>query len=350
VTITFLDDEKLGPKVTEILRGKDVRCAVAFWGTGAVEHLFGSDGLPDNARIVCDLSMGSSNPKELRAMGAPTNPRLKHLVGLHAKVYISNCGAIICSANASNNGIGFRDVAGLVEAGVFLGPGTTGYDRATNWFRRVWRRAGPVDPAALARATEAWDRRPRGRGPKRGFPIAKGVPSLLGTVANDPSRFRGIGFVFTNCRADETERNKAATELQRRDDKRAERSLGRDERRKLQKWNVGDLFTGWSEQDLDAWPRRFVCIHRPRVRASYWFYRRAHEILMGEDAGVVFAERPRNLRAELGFLHGCEAMLANDAPLLDRMFKHCEEQGHWLCENGERLVQLIEQVGSDNHS
>ncbi len=51
--------------------------------------------------------MGGSNPKELRALGAPDNRRIKHLRGLHAKVYLSNKGLITNSANASNNGIGF---------------------------------------------------------------------------------------------------------------------------------------------------------------------------------------------------------------------------------------------------
>ena len=237
-----------------------------------------------------------------------------------------------------------------MEAGVLLTPDTTGYGRAAAWFKRIWRRAALVDPAALDQATEAWQRRPQGRGPNRAFPIAKGVPSLLQTVAANPARYRGIGFVFTNGRADEQERDKAAADLQRHDDARPEKLLGRDERRRLRKWNVGDLFTGWSEQDLDAWPRRFVCIHRPRARASYWFYRRAHEVLLGEDRGVVFAERPRGLRAELGFEHGRDAMMATDAPLLDRLFAHCEEQGHWLCEDGERLLRLIEQVGGDDRT
>jgi hypothetical protein len=69
-----------------------------------------------------------------------------------------------------------------------------------------------------------------------------------------------------------------------------------------------------------------------------------HDVLVGEDEGAVFAERPAGLRAELGFAHGRDAMLANDSALIDRLFDHCEKQGHWLCEDGDRLLELIAKV------
>ena len=64
------------------------RCAVAFWGSGAVEQLFGS-WLHEAAQIRRDIPMGATNPDELRNLGAPSNPCLKHLERLHGKVYIS---------------------------------------------------------------------------------------------------------------------------------------------------------------------------------------------------------------------------------------------------------------------
>ena len=344
MTTTFLDDKRLGGAIAEIMRGNDVRCVVAFWGTGAVKHLFPSDGLPADGRIVCDLSIGATNPEELSAMGAPSNRRLKHVERLHAKVYISDRGAIVCSANASDNGIGFVDVAGLVEAGMLVTPKSAAFGQVESWFKRVWRRAKAIDKPALDRATEAWNRRPRGQGFGRPFPIAQGVPSLLATVAADSERYAGIGFVFTNGRADEEERDEACEALERRDDERREKLLSRDERRKLARWNVGDLFTGWSEKDLDTWPRRFVCIHRPARRASYWFYQRVHDVMLADDRGVIFAERPKGLRAQLGFEHGREAMLGNDAPLLERIFAYSKQQGHWLCKDGDSLLQLIDRV------
>lgn len=145
------------------MRGCDLRCAVAFWGIGATDRLFPS-GVPEDARIVCELSIGSTNPEVLRAMGAPENKRLKHLEQLHAKVYISDQGAIVCSANASDNGIGFVEVAGLVEAGVLIEPGTKAFLQVEGWFGKfgtaaaMWtrrrlggrRRCGAAD---LARET-----------------------------------------------------------------------------------------------------------------------------------------------------------------------------------------------------
>ena len=51
MTTTFLDDKRLGGAIAEIMRGNDVRCVVAFWGTGAVKHLFPSHGLRNCRRL-----------------------------------------------------------------------------------------------------------------------------------------------------------------------------------------------------------------------------------------------------------------------------------------------------------
>ena len=339
----FFDDRELSAAIIDVMAGRGVRYAVAFWGTGATDRLFPS-GLPDDARIVCDISLGSTNPQELRALGAPSNPKLKHLERLHAKVYISDRGAIVCSANASDNGIGFLDVARLVEAGVLIAPGSDAHCCIETWFEDIWKRSRGLDSAALARAEVAWNRHPPQVAARVATSIPDDVPSLLRTVATDPKRFRGIGFVFTTGQATEEDRDEASVELVRLDDEREAALLSSDDRRRLAKWKIGDLFTDWSEQELDAWPRRFVCIHRPRQRVSYWFYKRAHVVLLDEDRGVVFAERPKGLRVDLGFKHGSAAMLENDGPLLDRLFDHCEERGHWLCENGESLARLIAEV------
>jgi len=339
----FLDDAALGPEILDLLKGGNVRCAVAFWGTGAVAKLFPGGAIPQDAQIICDISIGSTNPSELTAMGAPRNLMLKHLRRLHAKVYISDRGAIVCSANASDNGIGFIDVAGLVEVGVHLEPGSQAYKDADDWFDGVWSRAKPMNAKALANATAAWARRPRG-GARPGAASKLGPASLLGAVAADPRSFRGVGFVFTTGSATRKDVVEASAAVKRRDRARTLPRPTPKLPRPLEDWPAEDLFTEWTQQDIDAWPRRFVCIHRSGKALSYWFYERVDAVVLAKGRGVVFGDRRRGLRRELGFKHGKQAMMAVDERLLGRIFSHCDENGHWLCESGERLMELMTDV------
>lgn len=340
----FLGSTELGAAISHVMAGRDIRCAVAFWGTGASAHLFPSGGLRD-AKIICDLALGGTNPGELHIMGAPSNKTLRHIERFHAKVYISDRGAVVGSANASDNGIGFGGTAALVEAGVLVEAASPSFAAVEDWFGRLWERSRMVGQAELAAAEATWNARPRG--PRMtARPVSSGAPSLLNFVAANPEAFRGIGFAFTTGAADGKDLQAASRELARRDDERQAALLSREERKKISTWRIDDLFTGWSKADVRAWPGEFVCIHRPGTRAHYSYYRRVHDVLLGEDRGVVFGERPKGLRAELGFVHGSAAMLATDAPLLDRIFGHCEHMGqrHWLCENGESLARLIGEV------
>ncbi len=201
----FLDDQTLGAAIKKLLRAPRLRCAVAFWGNGAVASLFGEGGLPADAEIICDLTMGGTNPAEVRALGAPRNNRLKHLPGLHAKVYISQSGLIVSSANASNNGIGFVDQPKLREAGTLHEPGSEAYQAATKWFGAIWKQAHPVDDAALIQAEESWRR--KAPPPRAVSPVAG---SLLDLVLAEPERFRGVGFAFTTSNSSTDQRNEAA--------------------------------------------------------------------------------------------------------------------------------------------
>ena len=165
----FLKGDDLSQKIREVVKGKDARCAVAFWGREAVEELFGKEVLErDDVRIVCDLSMGGTNPATLRALGAPENPNIKYLDGLHSKVFLSDNGAIVGSANASNNGIGFMGGnAQLLEAGTYLAPESDAWCSINGWLGDLLRnRSKPVDSQALNAARLAWNRR-RGAGGRR---------------------------------------------------------------------------------------------------------------------------------------------------------------------------------------
>lgn len=75
---------------------------MAFWGKGAESLIFPR---PPHLQIVCNLKSGATNPKVIESI-----PRafVRQHDALHAKVYIGDDTAIICSANASANGLGFE--------------------------------------------------------------------------------------------------------------------------------------------------------------------------------------------------------------------------------------------------
>jgi hypothetical protein len=243
----FLDDRELGPAITDLMQGSMSRCAVAFWGNGASSALFPHEYLPADVRIICDITMGGSNPKELRALGAPDSSRIKHLSGLHAKVYLSDKGLITSSANASNSGIGFLAVASLVDAGTFHKPGSEAYSSASRWFEKIWSSASVVDEPALAHAQRAWDRKPRGGG----F-FDDGRPpnpaSLFDVVAANRGRFRGVGFAFTTGESTAEQRDEAAAAVIEKDQTLDVPLLSISDRNAVDAWRVEDVFSNWIQR------------------------------------------------------------------------------------------------------
>lgn len=182
----FLFEDGLSNRIREVARGRDARCAVAFWGTGAAYEVFGGEfAQRDDVKIICDISMGGTNPFTLRQLGAPENELLKYKDSLHAKTYLSEEGLVVGSANASSNGIGRAGrPAGLVEAGSFFPAGSPEWQEAQNWFCRLWREAGcvEVDQQALERAEDLWGRRAK-------LPVEFQAEAPAGTVLDyDPDR------------------------------------------------------------------------------------------------------------------------------------------------------------------
>ncbi|MGR3460941.1 MAG: phospholipase D family protein [Roseovarius sp.] len=182
----FLFGDGLSNRIREVARGRDARCAVAFWGTGAAYEVFGGEfEQRDDVKIICDISMGGTNPLTLRQLGAPENKYLKYKDNLHAKTYLSEEGLIVGSANASSNGIGrSRRPAGLVEAGSFFPAGSPEWQEARNWFCSLWDEAGcfEVDQRALEHAEDLWSRRAK-------LPVEFQVDAPAGTVLDyDPDR------------------------------------------------------------------------------------------------------------------------------------------------------------------
>lgn len=331
----FLDERALGQEIQKLLKGRDLRCAVAFWGNGAKKKLFKNGKLDPEAKIVCDWTMGGTNPTELEALGAPKNKNLKHVPGLHAKLYISDFGVIACSANASNNGIGFLDAPKLVEVGMLHEARTEVYSDAVKWFDHIWSNADIIDDRVLKNAKKAWKSRVTGKkSPKAqgsGNPV-----SLLDVVISDPERFKGVGFAFTTGNSNVAARDDAVEVIRKRTP-----NLSKDEREALPKWPISNVYSGWSKDDISRWPYKFVSIHwgHRAKRPSYWFYERAY---IAYEQGALLARSAKGLKRELGLGVSYSKMAAADTEVLRPIFQRVEECEHFLFANGEELVDFLE--------
>lgn len=185
--------------VSDLLKDASWAClAVAYWGDGATERL-GLQAAAKRAdvRIGLDLMSGACNPKEvrtlLRIMGRKNVVAVERL---HAKVWVTDLGALIGSSNASANGFGHEgddaELAQLIEANVAFSPLPSGASRAwRKWFEReVWARGEFITEGMLREAERRW----RAKRARRDVDRAAFAPSrapLLEKLRSDPAFFRG---------------------------------------------------------------------------------------------------------------------------------------------------------------
>lgn len=300
---------ELSSKVRHVLSGRQIRCAVAFWGDGAADLLKGcsSEGALD-VKIVCDISMGSTSPRELELLGAPNNDKLRFHDGLHAKVYISSKGAVVGSANASSNGIGLRhrDHARFTEAGTYYGPEEEPWDKAAQWFKKLYNGASQIDKHALSRAWDRWS--PVVDASLSSVRVRPG--SLLDLVRSNPDAFDSVGFVFVKGR------NRPAV-VERARENAAELYTGNED---IQTWSSGDMFTGWME-DVHRWPSSFIEFWMPRNQLSVF----GRIMIFRElQTGTIFARRGcwrairNNIEIEVPTVTDISR---NDAKVAKRMLK-----------------------------
>ena len=343
----FLSSKQVGVVIRRVVKGAGASCAVAFWGDGQDGGLF-QGGMPYDARVICDVTIGGTNPRELTRLGAPENLKLRHIPRLHAKVYLSERGVVVGSANASENGLGTAANGGLVEACVFHPPGSEVHRQAKLWFKRLWERSLPVDDDALDDAILSWSRRPGpGRGVKKPNPA-----SVLETLLSAPERFRGVGVVFCSGRTSLEVRDEAAQAVIDDDDKRPRTNLDEAERARVQRWPQGDVFSDWSPEDIKAWPGEFICAHlNRRGRIAYWFYERVHTTVVADEnghntRGMVLATRPAGLKKRLGFLRSERELSEIDQQQLQHVMAALSDEGHRLFENVNLIADFISNMGT----
>ena len=157
----LLDGPAARERIAALVEKADnARIAVAFWGDGAVDGL-GLARLGADARVVCNLRAGGTNPREIRRLLDAGASVVQH-DSLHGKVYLFPECVLVGSSNASANGLSLQghesdywEEANVhATDAVFLG-------QMSSWFERVFAAGRPITEADLDAALDAWTRRRR---------------------------------------------------------------------------------------------------------------------------------------------------------------------------------------------
>jgi hypothetical protein len=328
---SFLTSELLSQKIREVLSGEDRRCAVAFWGTGSSELLKSCSKVGSmDAKIVCDVSMGGTFWKELQILGAPKNKKLRFHDGLHAKVYISDFGAIVASANASSNGIGFGNsrMPGHLEAGTFFERAHAEWGKISEWFDKTYESSKLVDEQALEIARTRFL-------PTRGqvSPAKEGktasANSLLNMVRADPRSFKNVGFVFVSHTVDKEDAKAVRKEVANKH---------RDQKEKILNWPVSDTVTWDDENAIPVWPNLFFLFYMPK-KASLRV--EAREIKYRSSDSLLVERALKAIKKEVRSLPRLRSVEKEDAELARKIVG---EEGHAFFANGEDLLKRLIEV------
>lgn len=245
--VKYLTSAGLAERIREVVAGENPWMCVAFLGPTWTEELFDGTAPPEDLRVVCDLRMGMTAQTALRVGGAPNNNRLRHLPNqqMHAKIYASDRGAIVCSANASHAALSSGD---RVEDGVWLPPGGEAYRKAKKTFQRRFSEAVPVDAKALASAPEHLG------GDQAIDP--ENAPTLLQLIRHHPEEFKGIRFVFSNEDVAKAVKEGAKAIMEEelaRDGGATEGTAAAPPKY--------DYFSDWDKKEAD-WPGLFISVYQ----------------------------------------------------------------------------------------
>ena len=164
MAVCFLKNRsKITKRIHHLFRNADeICCVVAFWGRGA-DELFHSvdEEIIKKIKIVCNLTSGGTNPRiieELRKKGL----RVKHSSILHSKVYWTNRGVVVGSANASANGLSLESVEqdGWLEAAMHSNR-PADVKAIRKYVDEVWHASDEITEQDLVDAKVKWkNRRP----------------------------------------------------------------------------------------------------------------------------------------------------------------------------------------------
>lgn len=322
--MTFLHGRELADKIREVLRGKDVTCAVAF--VGDIHKATGIDDTRD-WKIVCDISMGGTSRLALKRLGAPENENARFLDGLHAKIYASDAGVVVCSANASFRALGTPDAEPRhFEAGVFLARGSREADEARDRAETFFEEAQQIDSLALIRASENFrQRHPADENLELG--------PFLSSIVLSPAFYAAQEIGFVLCGQITAEAARAETE------RVAE--LNPADRNTLMRYGLRDTFVGWSEINVNLLRDHFVCFSLGTRHGLHVTQHIVDRRFPAEDA--FYTRSPeRDMRDPRGNVIRGQSLTENDRILLRRILEGIGDDG--LILSAAELSELIQEA------
>jgi hypothetical protein len=240
----FLTDRALTERIQSLMRGREIRCAVAFWTENGVDQLFPEE-VPDGAKILVDINMGNTSPSALEKLGAPGNSYLRHSDRMHAKVFLSDAGLVVGSANATGGALGARNT----EAGTFHPAGSPAWRQASEWFDECFSEAGTVGRDQLTLAKLLY--RPE---PAKNVPKLPRAGSLLDIVRIASDRFASVGFAFSGT---------VATPEEKKGVRSAVLASGQHEADVINDLKDDNTFHNWNRDDIRRWPEYFFSFWQP---------------------------------------------------------------------------------------
>jgi HKD family nuclease len=227
----LLHGEKYFEKVSDLIKTSNkIRISVAFWGAGSESLFDGAVG--KQLQIVCNLSMGGSNPSVIEKLMAMKNVEVRQLDQLHAKLVLSDKGMVVGSANMSANGLGFegKESDSFYELGIYSADSSL-LEEANNWFDKKWNESRSIDDNDIEVAKEEWLKR-RGLRPY----FNKNNKGKMGVMEIDPTDLKDRQIYFVIYRNKVSEK---AIDYLNKIAEREELSDG-----KL------DIYEGWDEGQL----------------------------------------------------------------------------------------------------
>jgi hypothetical protein len=159
----FLTSENYAQQIYQLIKDSSTICvAVAFWGSQSEQMFFPPAG--KKVRIICNLSMGGTNPDPIANLRKAGPEAIKQMNKLHAKVIVGERTAIVGSANFSTNGLNFegQEADGWEEAGSLI-TDQGHVDSIKKWFENIWTQSETITDEDLASAKKRWNDRRQGR-------------------------------------------------------------------------------------------------------------------------------------------------------------------------------------------